>query len=240
MRRIFIADAHLRNEADDNYRMLLRFLSTLEGNTETLYILGDLFEFWIGSPHTVFPHYQPVLEQLLRLAQLGTRIVYFEGNHDFHMGTYFTETLQAEVHPGPAIVNIDEKRVFLCHGDQINHRDYGYTLLRAVLHSHVSKLMIPLAPVALTSFIAERMSRQSSRKHGSRSLRWDYPAIIRRFARHQFKRGCDTVICGHFHMPFIERSGSDDDRILLSLGDWINQYSYAELVDGHLSLRVFS
>lgn len=239
MRRIFIADAHLRKQTDDNYRMLLRFLSTLEGNTETLYILGDLFEFWIGYRRPAFPHYQPVLEQLLKLSNLGTRIVYFEGNHDFHLGPYFTETLLAEVHPGPAMVTIDGKRVFLCHGDQINRRDYGYRLLRTMLHNRLSRMLVPLVPVRLASFVAEHMSRQSGKKHVSRRSSWDYPSIIKGFAAEEFSLGCDTVVCGHFHLPFLERSGPEGNRTLLSLGDWISQYSYGEWIDGRLSLKTF-
>ncbi|WP_243369995.1 UDP-2,3-diacylglucosamine diphosphatase [Geotalea sp. SG265] len=240
MRRIFIADAHLRNAADANYRMLLRFLATLEGNTGTLYILGDLFEFWIGYRRPAFPHYQPVLEQLLKLARSGTRIVYFEGNHDFHMGPYFTETLRASVHPGPAVIDMDGKRVFLCHGDQINRRDYRYRLLRGVLHCRLTRMIVPLVPVGLASSIADRMSRQSSSKHDRRRLTWDYPALIRQFAHDQFELGCDTVICGHFHLPFLEKSGSGDGQTLLCLGDWISQYSYGEWLDGRLTLKTFS
>ena len=106
MRKVFIADAHLRQPADDNYRRLLRFLDGLRGTADTLFVLGDLFEFWIGYRSPPFTHYFPVLEQLRLLKESGTAIVYFEGNHDFHMGPFFTETLGATVHKGPAIVDI--------------------------------------------------------------------------------------------------------------------------------------
>jgi UDP-2,3-diacylglucosamine hydrolase len=239
MRKVFIADAHLKSERDENYRTLLRFLATLEGNTDTLFILGDLFEFWIGYRRIPFSNYSPLLEQLRKLSASGVRIVYFEGNHDFHMGPYFSETLQAEVHPGPAIVSLDGKRVYLCHGDEINSRDYGYRLLRALLHSSISKLLIPLVPAAVTSFIAERMSRQSSKKHGRRRLSWDYAAILREFAAARFSEGCEVVIAGHFHLPFLERSADGGERVLLSLGDWISQFSYGEWLDGELSLKSY-
>jgi UDP-2,3-diacylglucosamine hydrolase len=240
MRKVFIADAHLKSERDENYRTLLRFLATLEGNTDTLFILGDLFEFWIGYRRIPFSNYSPLLEQLRKLVSSGVRIVYFEGNHDFHMGPYFTETLQAEVHTGPTIVNLDGKRVFICHGDQINSRDYGYRLLRALLHSSISKALIPLVPAAVTSFFAERMSQQSSKKHGHRQLRWDYAAILREFAAGRFSEGCEVVIAGHFHLPFLERSADGGERVLLSLGDWISQFSYGEWLDGELSLKIYS
>jgi len=239
MRKIFIADAHLRNERDENYQTLLRFLSSLEGNIDTLFILGDLFEFWIGYPSIPFNNYQPVLAQLRKLASSGVRIVYFEGNHDFHMGPFFSETLQAEVHPGPAIISLDGRRVFLCHGDQVNSRDYGYRFLRALLHNPVSSALIPLAPVALTSSIAERMSRQSNKKHGQRQIRWDYAAILRDFAAARFREGCDVVVAGHFHLPFLEKNNNGRERVLLSLGDWISQFSYGEWLDGELSLKSY-
>ncbi len=239
MRKIFIADAHLRNETDENYRTLLSFLSGLEGNTDTLFILGDLFEFWVGYGRLAFPNYGPVLEQLRKLVASGTRIVYFEGNHDFHMGPCFTEKLKAKVYPGPAVLTLDGKQVFLCHGDQINHRDYSYRLLRVMLHNRFSRILIPLVPVALTSFIANRMSRQSSGKHHFRKMKWNYPDIIRRFAFDKFGQGCDVVVAGHFHMPFLETSGPNGEKTLLSLGDWITQYSYGEWLDGGLSLKTF-
>jgi len=109
MRKVFIADAHLRSPEDENYRKLLLFLAGLRGTTDTLFIMGDLFEFWIGYRHPPFTHYFPVLEQLRRLTESGTRIIYFEGNHDFHMGPFFKETLQARVYRGPAIIDLDGK-----------------------------------------------------------------------------------------------------------------------------------
>ena len=69
MRKVFIADAHLRNADDPNYAKLLAFLRNCRGTTDTLFILGDLFEFWIGYRHPPFTHYYPVLDQLRQLVE---------------------------------------------------------------------------------------------------------------------------------------------------------------------------
>jgi UDP-2,3-diacylglucosamine hydrolase len=238
MRKVFIADAHLKEPHDENYRTLLRFLATLPGNTDTLFILGDLFEFLIGYPLPVFPQYAPIIEQLLNLTRNGVRIIYFEGNHDFHLGSLFTEELRAEVHRGPAVMNLDGKTVYLCHGDQVNRLDHGYRLLRAILHSALAKRLIPLVPASLVAAIAAFMSRNSSRKHGERQRRWDYAGLLREFAAARFREGCDVVISGHFHLPFAKRSASDGKE-LVSLGDWISQFSYAEWRDGEITLKTF-
>lgn len=234
MRAIFIADAHLRHEGDENYRLLMEFLAELRGTVDTLYILGDLFEFWIGYDPVPFTHYLPILDQLRNLAESGTKIVYLEGNHDFHMGPFFTGTLGALVHPGPAIVTIEGKRVCLCHGDEVNRRDYSYRLLRFILHSPLTRAATRVFPPAVASWIAERMSRGSRKNHGRRRHRWDYPALLRAFAARRFREGCDVVVSGHFHIPFRDEA---DGKVLLSLGDWLTHYTYGEWRDGVVSLR---
>lgn len=234
MRAIFIADAHLRHEADENYRLLMEFLAELRGKIDTLYILGDLFEFWIGYRTVPFTHYLPILERLRELAASGVAIVYLEGNHDFHMGPFFSETLGARLHPGPTVAEIEGKRVYLCHGDEVNRRDYPYRLLRFILHSPLTKAATRVVPPAVASWIAERMSRQSRSNHGSRQNRWDYPALLRAFAAERFREGVDVVVSGHFHTPFLDAS---DGKTLLSLGDWLTHYTYGEWRDGVVSLQ---
>ncbi len=240
MRKVFIADAHLRLPGDDNYRTLLRFLAGLPGTTDTLYILGDLFEFWIGYPEVPFPQYLPLLDALMALRRAGVEIVYFEGNHDFHMGPYFTGTLGAKVYRGPAVLEIDGKRVFLCHGDEINRRDYAYRMLRLLLHSPLTRALTHIVPPRYASAIAERLGQKSRAHHGARRARWHYPSLLRDFAARRFAEGCDLVITGHFHLPFTETSGSGTSHTLVSLGDWIRHFSYAEMRDGAVTLRTYS
>ena len=237
MRKVFMADAHLNSETDENYRILLKFLSELPGNTDTLFILGDLFEFWIGYPEVPFTHYLPVLGLLEQLRENGVEIVYLEGNHDFHMGPFFEKTLKARIFSGPAGIDLDGKKVYLCHGDQINKTDYGYRMLRALLHNPVTRAVIPLVPPAAASFIAERMGRASRGNHQLRSIKWDYNAIMREFAAARFKEGYDAVIIGHFHLPLFEQTDIGGVRTLLSVGDWISQFTYGEWLNGTFSLK---
>lgn len=239
MRKVFIADAHLRNAGDDNYRRLLGFLAELRGNADTLFILGDLFEFWIGYRRVPFTQYRPVLEQLRQLVASGTELVYFEGNHDFHMGPFFKETLKARVFKGPAALDLDGKRVYLCHGDQINRGDIGYLLLRFLLHNPLTGAVAPFVPPRIASAIADRMSRMSRQNHRQRRMKWDYAAILRGFAAARFGEGYDAVITGHFHLPLLEKSGSGGERTLLSLGDWLTHFTYGEWTDGEISLKKF-
>jgi UDP-2,3-diacylglucosamine hydrolase len=236
MRKIFIADAHLRSPNDANYRTLIRFLETLPRDTDTLYLLGDLFEFWVGYPSPVYDHYREFVDCLKAVRGRGVRIVYFEGNHDFHLDRFFEEELQAEVYTSGAVLEIAGQQVYLCHGDQINRQDYRYRAFRLALHNPVTKALLPLFSRRIAAHTASILSRRSSKRHPARRSRWDYRVILNSFARGRFAAGCDAVITGHYHLPFLER---EEGHLFIALGDWITQFSYAQCLDGVFSLERF-
>jgi len=238
MRTIFLADAHLTSPDDNNYRMILRFLRELEGNTETLFIMGDLFDFWLGFPSQPFRQYDAVLEALLSLKQSGCRLVFFEGNHDFHLGTVFSDRLSAEIHTGPSIQTVQGRRLFLCHGDQVNRLDHGYRLLRLVLRNRLTAAAVSHFPPSLALRIKNRLQHTSRASYQVKVQRWNYREIIRSFARSVRDQGCDGLVTGHFHLAFQENLDKTPFSIL-SLGDWMEQLTYGEMIDGQLALRTF-
>lgn len=238
MRTIFLADAHLMLPDDRNYRMLLAFLRSLEGNTDTLFIMGDLFDFWVGFPSQPFKQYEPLVDALRALRLSGCGLVYFEGNHDFHLGAVFRERLGATVQTGPAIHMVQGRRLFLCHGDQINRADHGYRLLRLILRSRLTEAMVRHFPPALALRVKDWLQHSSRAGYQGKSLRWDYRAIIREFARTLRARGCAGLVTGHFHLAFSEELEGAPFTIL-SLGDWMAQYTYGEMEAGRLYLRTY-
>jgi UDP-2,3-diacylglucosamine hydrolase len=233
MRTIFLADAHLHHPDDANYRLLLRFIQSLQGTTETLCIMGDLFDFRIGLPALAFPEQEPILHALEQLHLSGTRLIYLEGNHDFHLGADFAKRLGAELYPGPVQLELQGKRVYLCHGDLINKADWRYSLLHRTLRSHVTLRVGHLLPALAVQGARRRLQRSSQKGYSQKRQRWDYASIIRDYATSIRDQGYDALLLGHFHLPFVEHQGQ---FTLLSLGDWITQFSYAEMVDGELSL----
>lgn len=233
MRTIFLADAHLHDPGDPNYRRLLHFLHGLQGVADTLCILGDLFDFRVGLPALNFPEHEELLEALACLSRSGTRLIYLEGNHDFHLGSAFAERIGAELHAGPVAVELQGQRVLLCHGDLVNAADWRYRLLYRILRNQITVLAAKLVPAPLVQAIRQRLQKTSRKRYGKDRVRWDYRAIISAYGNKVRGEGFDAVVLGHFHLPFIEQS---DGFTLLSLGDWIGQFSYGELRDGVFSL----
>jgi UDP-2,3-diacylglucosamine hydrolase len=239
MRAIFIADAHLVSPEDANYRLLLCFLRELEGNIDTLYIMGDLFDFWLGFPTNPFSQYDAVLDALERLVERGCRLVYFEGNHDFHVGRIFSQRLRAEIHTGPAIQSVQGKLLYICHGDQINRADRNYHLLRFLLRSRLAAAGVRHFPPTWAERIKERLQKRSRAGYGAKRVRWDYRRIILDFARKLQRQGYDGLVTGHFHLALREVI-PDPSFAVLSLGDWMGQFTYGEMQDGELRLLTYS
>jgi UDP-2,3-diacylglucosamine hydrolase len=239
MRTIFIADAHLEFPGDANYRLMLLFLRELEGTLDTLYIMGDLFDFWLGFPSQPFRQYDALLDALERLVLGGCRLVYFEGNHDFHMGTIFTERLHAEIHTGPAIECVQGKRLYLCHGDQINREDRRYRLLRFLLRTPPVAAGVRHFPPSWAEKIRERLQKKSRAGYAEKKARWNYRNIIFDFARTLEQQGYDGLVTGHFHIALCEDVPGTQFPVL-SLGDWMGQLTYGEIQDGVLRLKRYS
>jgi UDP-2,3-diacylglucosamine hydrolase len=234
MRAVFLADAHLRQPSDDNYRALLAFLAEQEGRTNLLVLLGDICEFLVGYADAIFPPYVPLFEALARLERSGTQLVYVEGNHDFHLEPGFRNRLACRVLPDGGLLDLDGKRVLVVHGDLVNPADRGYRLLRFLLRSAPLRLLINLLPAGWTWAIAERMGLASKRTRNDKSRRWPARDILIPYARSQFAAGCQAVVTGHFHQPLHEQLANGE---LVALGDWITQYSYAVWEDGEFRLE---
>ena len=233
MKAIFIADAHLLDPEAGNYQRLMAFLQQQRGTISHLVMLGDIFEFWLGYRHSVFAPFVPLLEELRRQRASGTKLIFVEGNHDFHLGPYFSETLDCQILPDGGTLDLGDRRVFIAHGDLVNPNDRGYRLLRRALRCRLCRLLLPLVPPDWAWQVARWASRLSSnsKKH---TCRWLPEEALLNFARQRFAEGYDAVLTGHFHIPLYRQV---DGKVLICLGDWIEQDSYAIYENGAFALK---
>ena len=231
MKAIFLSDAHLRDPGDLNYQRLLAFLNR-QDDLDALFLLGDIFEFWLGYRHIVFSAYVPLLEALRRLVESGTELYFVEGNHDFHLGPYFTETLRCTVIPEQQLIEWDGRRIYLCHGDTLNATP-AYRRLRTFWRSRPIRWLSRLIHPDLVWSFALWLSAKSG-KNSPGNTHQDPTPVLRPLAERQALHGVELVICGHYHHPLdLDQNGVR----VIALGDWISQFSYAEMVDGRIRLK---
>ncbi len=233
-RVVFIPDAHLRDPADDDYRDMMVFLDGLIERlapSDTIVIMGDLLDFWVGFRYVVPYCYLPILDRLYTLSKKGITIHYTEGNHDFFMGPFFTNFMGAQVHSGPWELTHSGLRIYIAHGDQVNPRDRGYRLLRWVLRSLPMRLIRHLAPPFVIERIARAMSRAS--RVYTDTKKDDKEVLGREFAVTRFFEGYDAVVLGHFHLPTTWGMELDGRRrVYVNTGCWMESRQYVELDGG--------
>lgn len=233
MKIIFIADSHLKGLGDPNQAALASFLDGLIG-IDKLIILGDFFDLWVGLNDVVYQQYKPVLKSLFSLSESGVEIIYIEGNHDFHMGPYFTETLRAKVYPESCGLMLDDKRIYMAHGDTIN-MTAGYRILRALLRGPILKMLRAIISPPMAWNIGKAMS-SGSRGYGKKD-----PAIDKaqkEFAKEQLKKGFDGVILGHSHAAGVHKDIVEGSSgFYANPGGWINGHTFLVYEDGEFSVK---
>lgn len=234
----FISDAHLGGAGEKverrKERLLLSFLDLVESERAGLYILGDLFDFYFEAWGIVPEEYRNVVTHLRKLVRSGVQVHYIVGNHDYWLGDFWQEEVGVSVYRQPLETQIQDRRLFLAHGDGLGNFDIGYEALKRILRNPVNIRLYTLLGPDLGFNIARLISKASRRRCDRRENRG--VGHLWRFARKRFEEGFDGVVCGHIHKPTILRDG---EKTFLLLGDWMENFSYGKLENGNLSLEYF-
>jgi len=233
--QLFISDLHLdasRPEAIDAFEQLLR---TEARDAERLYILGDLFEAWIGDddPNPVGKRVASALQDLHRS---GTSCYFIAGNRDFLIRRGFANAAGIHLLPEFALTEINGERVLLTHGDLLCTDDVKYQRARKVLHNPLVQALYLALPLKTRLNIAERMRDKSRSENQAKE---EYIMDVSQACVELCMRKYDvsTLIHGHTHRPDVHRfevDGEASTRIVL--GDWYEQGSILRWTDTDFSL----
>jgi len=131
MTKLFIADLHLSEARPDLTNAFIQFLATKAKQADELYILGDLFEFWIGDDEQS-PLQQQITLALKTLSEQGCRLFYSHGNRDFMIGKRFARECGMTLLPPIYSCEIAGERTLLLHGDQLCTDDEAYQRFRRI------------------------------------------------------------------------------------------------------------
>ncbi len=223
----FLADAHLggldgpadaRGERD-----LEAFFRSLIGAADSLYLVGDIFDFWFEYRVPSNHGHEGVLRALNALSDSGTTVTFLGGNHDYWAGSEFKSLTGASVHHDPIVVTHFGRRVFIAHGDGLPAGDWGYRILKSVLRSPIAISMFRLLSPAVGESLAVRVSDVSGITDDR--VRQAIPPM-REFLMSKLDEGLDAAIVGHVHAP---RLWESDGRDAIIVGDWLTNRSVTSL-----------
>jgi UDP-2,3-diacylglucosamine hydrolase len=202
-----------------------------------LYILGDLFEAWIGDDDPD-PDKRRVVAALQSLTATGVPCYVMHGNRDFLLGRRFLGETGAQILEDGALVEIEGERVLLMHGDLLCTDDHSYQRLRRIVRNPLLQWIVRHLSLASRQSLAARM-RAGSQMH-TQSTAPEIMDVNDAAVRAAFHRtGVRTLIHGHTHRPAIhdlEVDGRPRRRIVL--GDWHQHGSVLEWQSGDARLEV--
>ena len=236
MTKLFIADLHLSEARPDLTNAFIHFLATKATQADELYILGDLFEFWIGDDEQS-PLQQQITLALKTLSEQGCRLFYSHGNRDFMIGKRFARECGMMLLPPIYSCEIAGEQALLLHGDQLCTDDEAYQRFRRITSWPWLQWVFLHLPLSRRVKIAQQI-RQGSHKgkqQKSRSIMDVTPSSVNDcFAQHQ----ATLMIHGHTHRPMIHELSLDNGQKVrrIVLGDWNTDLWYLQIDDRDINL----
>lgn len=225
----FISDLHIKNINERNGNKLLRFLFFLNQNPSQhqLFLLGDIFDFWISDGKIFQEHYKVLISEIQKFLDGGGKVFYFEGNHDFHIDVFWTKKLGIPVIENEAYYKIGEYKVRLEHGDFINPKDVAYLKYRETVRRSWVEPFAHYLPGVFWKSLGERISAGSRKKSSNYAVKNQdsIKQMIRTYAQKKHKeKEFDLLITGHMHVvddfEFATESGNVRS---INLGTWLDE-----------------
>ncbi|GAB2883096.1 UDP-2,3-diacylglucosamine diphosphatase [Uliginosibacterium flavum] len=225
---LFISDLHLQASRPETTRAFLDFLAGPARQAKALWILGDLFEFWVGDDELEEPFHACIADALATLGAAGVKIRIIVGNRDFLLGKSFAARSGAQIFAEPVAINVDQQRIVLLHGDAQCTDDVAYQRFRRRIRSPLTLALLRRLPLALRRALARRIRRgsESAKPYKNQQLMDVNPAAIEAVFR---ATDADVMIHGHTHRPAHHTHTVDGrERQRWVLSDWHAKATWLE------------
>ncbi len=219
---LFISDLHLSPEQPDTGHLFIRFLQTRASRATTLYILGDLFELWLGDD-AILPAYQPFIEALRALTDSGVSLYIMHGNRDFLLGKDFQAMTGAQLLNDSAVIDLDGIPTLLMHGDLLCTDDVSYQQFRAMVHDPEWQKSLFRKPMQERLELARQLRQKSRAATGGKNteiMDVNQQTVEETMRSHKVAQ----LIHGHTHRPAEHHFKLDGKpAIRLVLPEWDKQ-----------------
>jgi UDP-2,3-diacylglucosamine hydrolase len=236
---LFISDLHLSADRPEANERFIGFIEGKARGAEALYVLGDLFESWIGDDDIAERFNAVVAGFFAALARSGTPLYVMHGNRDLLIGERFCRQTGAKLLQDPTVVDIGGVPTLLMHGDTLCTDDHDYQAWRVIAHSPAFQAMF------LAKSLPERRAMSAMMREKSKEVIAGKPAEIMDVnegaVREAFRRhGVACMIHGHTHRPGrheLEVDGRPCERWVLP--DWYGRGGYLGISGGKAHLVAF-
>ena len=223
----FVSDVHLGLQvADpaDRERRFAGFLRSLPENTEALYMLGDIWDFWYEYRDVVPKGYVRVFSALQELMDRGVDVYFFQGNHDVWTYSYFEELGMKKLQQ-PYRVEIGGRVFCLGHGDGLGPVPFGYRFLRGLFHNRVAQFLFSMLHPWIAFGFGNGWSRGNRlARHEEYVFKGMDEPLCRVAEEYSAVNKVDYFIFGHYHVS-VDMPLPSGARLFV-LKDWMNGSPY--------------
>lgn len=237
---LLISDLHLMPEREDITQTLVKFLRDSAHAAQQLFILGDLFEVWIGddAPN---PLADLVAQELNNLSKKGTAVFLMHGNRDFLIGEQFSSCCGGTLIEEPYLLEAGNQRIALMHGDSLCLDDMEYMKFRTMVRNpdwQQAFLALPLSERYEIAREARMVSQQHTKNEAPEIMDVNQSEVVRVIE----ELGINTLIHGHTHRPAthsVSVNEVDQTATRIVLGDWDKQAWFIEITQDQIELHNF-
>lgn len=221
----FISDIHLDSNNKEVTNKFINFILEKSSDMKELYILGDLFEFWIDDKYDISQN-NIIISTLNNISKNGTKVFLTHGNRDFLIGKKFTKITNIKILPENYILNLGNTRVLITHGDLLCTDDIDYQKFRKFIRNKITLKIFNLlnnnVKTKVASYLRSKSKKITSQKPDN-IMDVNYDTVLSFYKK--FKT--NIIIHGHTHRKNIHETKNDGENyIRYVLGDWHNAPSY--------------
>lgn len=227
MKTFFVSDVHLGlkvGDPVDRERRFADFLNDLPQDTDALYMLGDIWDFWYEYKDVVPKGYVRVFSALQGLMDRGVKVYFFQGNHDVWTYSYFEELGMVKLEQ-PYVVEIEGRKFCLGHGDGLGPVPFGYRFLRGLFHNRVAQFLFSMLHPRIAFGFGNGWSRNNRLAHDQMYEFGGADEPLYKFAEgFAASNDVDYFIFGHYHVS-VDMTLPSGARLLV-LKDWMRSSPY--------------
>jgi len=235
---LFIADLHLQTEEPAITAGFLCFLQGEARHADALYILGDLFEAWIGDDDPN-PLHREIAIAIKALVDSGVPCFFVHGNRDFLLGKRYARDCGMTLLAEETVLDLYGRNILIMHGDTLCTDDTGYLAFRAKVHNPWIQTLFLALPLFIRSRIAAKMRAGSKAANSSKSMTImdvNPQAVASVMAKHQVQ----WLIHGHTHRPYMhDLTVNDKPAHRVVLGAWHTEGSMIKVTPDGVELIAF-
>lgn len=227
----FLADAHLgaktHQDSLEAERKLCRWLDFVKMDADSIYLMGDIFDYWFEYKYVVPRGFTRLLGKLAEVSDSGVDVHFFIGNHDIWLTDYLSAECGMILHFEPLIVEIQGKKFFLAHGDGLGDDSKSFHFLRKLFHSKFLRKCFSAIHPRWTIPLAHAWSGSSREKGGFMDYLGEDNEYLIRYSKEKLEevRDINYFIYGHRHI-LLNLAIAEQSSVVI-LGDWITLFSYA-------------